>query len=591
MMFYPFRSESQLYPDNEKKCENLYITNIEKIDTVKAKVLPFLESVEFARRKFQEDRENEEPDLEDVAAMLDPEKEQEIIDAEEEEEEDHPEYLHIDPEQVESESKEEETKKRKVFRTIEIPSNQVRLEQARQLDKMQKYVLSVGLGYAKGLVKARKGNSVPPSPPHMIVHGGAGSGKSCVIKPLSEWMQKILQQKGDNPENPYVVLTSFSGAAASNINGQTLHSMFGLKFGTKFVSLADQQRDATRCRFTNLKAVIIDEVSMVPADILYILDLKLREITQVNQPFGGVSFFLFGDLFQLRPTQAVHSFEEPKNREHRIVYQLRNLWQTFSVVTLEENHRQGDDKTYADLLNRVRTGDFTDEDMELLETRVRDRTDAEVTSQDDALHIYGTNEKVNARNKIKVLETEGELLEIKAENRHSMMKNFKPKVDKAGCVKNTSLQAVLQLKIGVQVMMTWNVDTVYGLTNGARGVLLGVEKEKMEDGRTKVKWLIIKFNNPNHGREQRERHPCHKFPEGTYVKAMWLQYNLGAAKAEVYQFPVRMAAAITAHKIQVHFRHIIFPKYTFSYFRVRQWQSPTPCLLTSRMPLQLGWRM
>ena len=161
---------------------------------------------------------------------------------------------------------------------------------------MQRYVLSVGLGYAKALVKARKGESVAPTPPVMIVHGGAGSGKSCVIKPLSEWMQEILQQKGDNPENPHVVLTSFSGAAASNINGQTLHSMFGLKFGTKFVSLADQQRDITRCRFRNLKAVIIDEVSLVPADILYIVDLKLREITQLNKPFGGVAFFLFGDF-------------------------------------------------------------------------------------------------------------------------------------------------------------------------------------------------------------------------------------------------------------------------------------------------------
>ena len=91
---------------------------------------------------------------------------------------------------------------------------------------MQRYVLSVGLGYAKALVKARKGESVAPTPPVMIVHGGAGSGKSRVIKPLSEWMQEILQQKGDNPENPQVVLTSFSGAAASNINGQTLHSLF-----------------------------------------------------------------------------------------------------------------------------------------------------------------------------------------------------------------------------------------------------------------------------------------------------------------------------------------------------------------------------
>ena len=60
----------------------------------------------------------------------------------------------------------------------------------------------------------------------MIVHGGAGSGKSCVIKPLAEWMQDILQQQGDDPDSPYVVLTSYTCAAAANINGQTIHSMF-----------------------------------------------------------------------------------------------------------------------------------------------------------------------------------------------------------------------------------------------------------------------------------------------------------------------------------------------------------------------------
>ena len=52
-------------------------------------------------------------------------------------------------------------------------------------------------------------------------------------------------------------------------------------------------------------------------------------------------------------------------------------------------------------------------------------------------------------------------------------------------------------------------------------------------------------------REQRERHHCKKYPEATYINPMWWQYTLGGSTAEVYQFPVKMAAAITAHKIQV----------------------------------------
>ena len=557
MMYLPFRSESELFPHDKEKCKHLYSTNLRKINMVKAKVMPFLVSVEDARSSYEKNREEEDPDLEEVAAMLDPEKEQEIIDGDEEEEEEHPEYIHLNTDQIEEEST-EELKTKKVFRSIEIPSKQERIKEARKLDKMQRHVLSVGLTYAKGLVKARKRMSKIPTPPRMMVHGGAGSGKSSVIKPLAEWMQDILQQQGDDPDCPHVVLSSFTGAAAANINGQTLHSLFGFKFGTKFVSLSDQKRDETRCRFRNLKVVIVDEISLVSADLFYNFDLKLREIMQVSEPFGGLAIFLFGDLFQLRPPKGSYVFEEPKDREHSVVFQLRNLWQEFTVVILEENHRQGEDKIYADVLNRVRTGEFTEDDIELLKTRVKEKDDLEVKRQDEALHIYGTNMKVNSRNKKKVNEIEGELLEVKAENRHRMIRNFKPKVDAAGCVLNTPFQAVLQLKRGAQVIMTKNIDTVDGLTNGARGVLLDVEKVKEKNGQTTLKRLIVKFHNPKHGQDERERHPCKKYPQGTYVQPIWWQYNLGGSTAEVYQFPVKMAAAITAHKIQVNFIQQLF---------------------------------
>ena len=303
IMFLPFQSESELFPDDEEKCRIKYTENYHKIDTLKAKVMPFLESVKSAQALHEEMKESGELDLEEVAALLDPEKEQEIMDAEEEEEEEHPEYLHINPDQVEEEAK-ETSKKMRVFRSIEIPSNQTRLEEARKLDIMQKYVLSVGIRYAKGVVRSRKCKYRLPIPPRMMVHGGAGSGKSCVIKPLAEWMQYILQEQGDDPDSPYVVLSSFTGAASANINGQTLHSLFGFKFGTKFMSLTDQKRDEARCRFRNLKAVIVDEISMVSADLFYNFDLKLREIMQVNSPFGGIAIFFIWGPISIKTTQG-----------------------------------------------------------------------------------------------------------------------------------------------------------------------------------------------------------------------------------------------------------------------------------------------
>ena len=183
-------------------------------------------------------------------------------------------------------------------------------------------------------------------------------------------LTETFKKAGDDPSCPYVVLSSFTGAASANINGQTLHSLFGFKFGTTFLSMPEKQRAEKRLLFRNLRCVIIDEISMVSADMLYNLDLRLREITMVDAVFGGLCMLLFGDLYQLQPVKARYVFKQPTNKEHGLAFTARNLWNLFTVVNLVENHRHGEDKVYGDLLNRVRTGDHTEEDIALLQTRV-----------------------------------------------------------------------------------------------------------------------------------------------------------------------------------------------------------------------------
>ena len=385
--------------------------------------------------------------------------------------------------------------------------------------------------------------SSKPSPPLVIVHGGAGSGKSRLINSLYTLMTEILHQPGDDPNCPYVVLTSFTGAASANINGQTLHSLFGFKFGTTFLSMSEIQRAKKRLLFRNLRCVIVDEISMVSADLFYNLCLRLREITMVDAVFGGLSVFVFGDLYQLQPPKARYVFQPPINKEHALAHSMRDLWKLFTVVNLEENHRQGEDKIYGDLLNRVRTGDQTSEDIALLETRVRPRTDP---SLNNAVHIYGTNAKVNARNNAKLDEIEGELFRIDAKNASRTVKTFH--VNNAGCIKNTPFQAELKLKLNTEIVLVHNINTLDGLTNGCRGVLIDVEKKGKSINR-----LIVKLHNPDHGRLQREKNPCRKHPEATYIDPVLWKYYVGAATATVFQFPVKGAAAITSHKIQVIF--------------------------------------
>ena len=78
---------------------------------------------------------------------------------------------------------------------------------------------------------------------------------------------------------------------------------------------------------------------MASADLFYILCARLQELTgNWKAVFGGVSVFVFGDLFQLQPPKARYVFEQPTNAEHGLAYSLMNLWKLFTVVNLEENH-------------------------------------------------------------------------------------------------------------------------------------------------------------------------------------------------------------------------------------------------------------
>ena len=100
--------------------------------------------------------------------------------------------------------------------------------------------------------------------------------------------------------------------------------------------------------------VIIDEISMVKADMLYQLDLRLQEIKErTGVPFGGISVFCFGDILQLKPVGGKFIFDRPSNPSFYITFELDSLWHKFSILNLEINHRQGKDKDYADMLNRV----------------------------------------------------------------------------------------------------------------------------------------------------------------------------------------------------------------------------------------------
>ena len=139
----------------------------------------------------------------------------------------------------------------------------------------------------------------------------------------------------------------------------------------------------------------------------------MKEVKQNENPFGGVALFCFGDLLQIKPVKGRYIFEEPKSADFKLAFAVNPHWEKFRIVNLEENHRQGSDKTYADVLNRICVGEQTDEDMEKLQKRVRPKNHADLKDP-DSLWLFGKNKPVDDINTKRLLKIKGHEIKIKA---------------------------------------------------------------------------------------------------------------------------------------------------------------------------------
>ena len=308
----------------------------------------------------------------------------------------HPDFVQVNPDELELETN--LTQIKKTLKRIEVKTADKILREARNLDKFQKRALHVAVNFAQDVIIARKGKIPYPGAPFLIIHGGAGSGKSTLINVISQYFHKIMLRDGDDLDCPYVLLSAFTGTAAANIEGQTLHTLFSFNFGAGFMSLSDKMRDEKRNLYKNVKILIIDEISLVDADMLYKIDLRLREITQMGVPLGNIAIFVLGDLMQMCPISGRFIFLNPRNSQFFLTSEIDPLWRKFDCLNLEINHRQGDDKDYADTLNRIRVGEENAEDIKKLKERVRHEGHEDIKKEKDALYIYGTNKKVNQMN-------------------------------------------------------------------------------------------------------------------------------------------------------------------------------------------------
>ena len=119
-----------------------------------------------------------------------------------------------------------------------------------------------------------------------------------------------------------------------------------------------------RVKFHSLKVVFIDEISMVGNRLFNYINRRLQEFFSTTESFGGVSIIAIGDLFQLKPVMDSWIFDDLKGGYGPLA---SNLWvQHFHMFELNEIMRQKDDQTFAELLNRLREGNQTDDDLKTL---------------------------------------------------------------------------------------------------------------------------------------------------------------------------------------------------------------------------------
>ncbi len=187
---------------------------------------------------------------------------------------------------------------------------------------------------------------------HIFLTGKAGTGKTTFLHKLKEYTAKRM------------ITTAPTGVAAINAGGVTLHSFFQLPFGP-FIpgSEAYEQSRQRLFRFSkekkriikSLDLLVIDEISMVRADLLDSVDAVLRRHRRNDQPFGGVQLLMIGDLHQLSPVAKQDEWQLLKQYYESIYFFSSHALDQAEMVTIELKHiyRQSDAR-FIQLLNRVR---------------------------------------------------------------------------------------------------------------------------------------------------------------------------------------------------------------------------------------------
>ena len=364
---------------------------------------------------------------------------------------------------------------------------------------------------------------------NVFLTGKAGTGKTTFLRRLKERVPKRM------------VVVAPTGVAAINAGGVTIHSFFqfplapyipGGSFNTKDEKYRFSKEKKNIIRTLDL--LVIDEISMVRADLLDQIDAVLRLHKDRHRPFGGVQLLMIGDLSQLAPVVKDSEWTLLREYYHTPYFFGSRALQQTQHVTIELTHvyRQTD-HTFINILNEVRDNRLTSESLARLNSRVGNRQQTEADSQfsifnsqfgDGTIRLTTHNATANRYNEERMNALEGIRFSFKAEVTGTFPESSYP------------AEETLTLKRGCQVMFLKNDSQGSRYYNGKLGIVSAIDGEHIcvrgidDDEEIEVEpdvWTNARYVIDKETKEIREE-----------------------IDGEFRQYPLRLAWAITVHKSQ-----------------------------------------
>ncbi|MEQ1704626.1 MAG: AAA family ATPase [Rickettsiales bacterium] len=349
----------------------------------------------------------------------------------------------------------------------------------------------------------------------LFITGKAGTGKSTLLSHFCASTKK----------KPVVLAPT--GVAALNVKGQTIHKFFHFYIDVTPDKIRKKQTKPRNPKlYKKLKTIIIDEVSMVRADLLDCIDMFLRMYgPDAAKPFGGVQMIFVGDLYQLPPVVS-----GPEKEIFTTHYKTPYFFSAHAlrdaepeIVELEKVYRQKD-QTFVDLLNRIRNNSVEEADMEHLNQRFQ--PNYAPRGKEFYISLTTTNQKADEINESHLSALKGKLHGFPAHISGDFGKEYYPTATD------------LKFKIGAQVMMVSN-DQDRRWVNGSIGVIEALKTDE-ED----TPYLEIRLQ------DDKELVSVYPFTWEVYKFALEGGMIVSEPVGTFTQFPFRLAWAVTIHKSQ-----------------------------------------